>query len=414
MYLSTLKGLQVYNVKDPRNPELVSALPLPHFQNEAMSLGERRNGDAFVLIASTLVAAATSGEVDPGRARFVVVVEVTDPASPKVVGTLETPTRTHTTSCATKSCKFAFSDGRSQGEMSIIDLRNFRKPKVAGTYKSVVPRGHDQDLDDKGILWHVGGEGAVEHDISTPTKPVPLNSTNEEGVENDDRDKSPYNNFILHNSFRPNAKMFKSFSQPKLSNGNVLLATEGDTGAGACGPELGSFQTWKIPHLSATRYRNQNPGLEAGGGSISPIDMWYPEDAAVGANCSAHYFGYHDAGFVAQGWYEYATRILDVRNPKDIKQVGFFFTPASETWAAYWAPARNRLGAVNGKDTNIVYTTDVGRGVDVFEVKLPTKSKPKSTKALTAPVMSSTVLDQRETLSRPSKDWGFVCRVPQR
>lgn len=110
-------------------------------------------------------------------------------------------------------------------------------------------------------------------DISTPTKPVPLNSTNEEGVENDDRDKSPYNNFILHNSFRPNAKMFKSFSQPKLSNGNVLLATEEDTGAGACGPELGSFQTWKIPHLSATRYRNQNPGLEAGGGSISPVDM---------------------------------------------------------------------------------------------------------------------------------------------
>jgi hypothetical protein len=35
--------------------------------------------------------------------------------------------------------------------------------------------------------------------------------------------------------------------------------------------------------------------------------------------------------FVAQGWHEYATRILDVRNPKDIKQVGFFFTPASET-----------------------------------------------------------------------------------
>jgi len=169
MYLSTLKGLQVYNVKDPRNPELVSALPLPHFQNEAMSLGERRNGDAFVLIASTLVAATTSGEVDPGRARFVVVVEVTDPASPKVVGTLETPTRTHTTSCATKSCKFAFSDGRSQGEMSIIDLRNFRKPKVAGTYKSVVPRGHDQDLDDKGILWHVGGEGPW----STTSRPRP-------------------------------------------------------------------------------------------------------------------------------------------------------------------------------------------------------------------------------------------------
>jgi len=414
MYLSTLKGLQVYNVKDPRNPELVSALPLPHFQNEAMSLGERRNGDAFVLIASTLVAAATSGEVDPGRARFVVVVEVTDPASPKVVGTLETPTRTHTTSCATKSCKFAFSDGRSQGEMSIIDLRNFRKPKVAGTYKSVVPRGPDQDLDDKGILWHVGGEGAVEHDISTPTKPVPLNSTNEEGVENDDRDKSPTTT---------SSCTIRSVPTPRCSSPSPSRSSRTATCCshrGGHGRRCLRARTRLLPDLEDSSPQcyalsQPEPRTRGGrGGSISPVDMWYPEDAAVGANCSAHYFDYHDAGFVAQGWHEYATRILDVRNPKDIKQVGFFFTPASETWAAYWAPARNLRGAVNGKDTNIVYTTDVCRGVDVLEVKLPTKSKPKSTKALTAPVMSPTVLDQRETLSRPSKDWGFVCRVPQR
>ncbi len=413
MYLSTLKGLQIYDVEDPRSPQLVSALPLPHFQNEAMSLGERRNGDAFVLIASTLVAATTTGEVDPGRARFVAVVEVTDPAAPEVVATLETPTRTHTVSCSSKACPFAYSDGRTQGEMSIIDLRDFREPQVAGTYKSVVPQGHDEDLDDAGILWHVGGQGAVALDITTPTEPVPLNSTNEEGLGNDDREGSPYNNFILHNSTRPNAKKFKEFSEPSLDHGNVLLATEEDTGAGACGPELGSFQTWEIPHLSAARYREQNPNLEPGLGSISPLDKWYPEDAAVGANCSAHYFDYHDQGFVAQGWYEYGTRILDVRDPYDIKQVGFFFTPASETWAAYWVPARNDQGVANGKQSNIVYTTDVGRGVDVLEVGLPTDRKPKDTNAVTAPVLSESQLATRPTFSEPSEDWGFVCRVPQ-
>ncbi|MGH2775593.1 MAG: LVIVD repeat-containing protein [Actinomycetota bacterium] len=414
MYLSTVKGLQIYDVDDPRNPQLLSALPLPHFQNEAMSLGERRNGDAFVLIASTLAAATTTGEVDPGTARFVVVVEVTDPANPEVVATLETPTRTHTVSCSSKSCPFAYSDGRSQGAMSIIDLRNFREPKVAGTYQSVVPQGHDEDLDDEGILWHVGGQGAVALDISQPTNPVPLNSTNEEGVESDDRTNEPYNNFILHNSTRPNARRFTEFAEPSLANGNVLLATEEDTGAGPCGPELGSFQTWSIPHLDAARYAEQNPNHEPGRGSIAPIDMWYPEDAAVGANCSAHYFDFHDAGFVAQGWYEYGTRILDVRDPSDIKQVGYFFTPASETWAAYWVPARNNKGAANGRQTNIVYTTDVGRGVDILEVGLPTDKKPKDTQPVEAPVMPASLLALRPNLSQPSKDWGFLCRVPQR
>jgi len=296
-----------------------------------MSLGERRNGDAFVLIASTLVAATTSGEVDPGRARFVVVVEVTDPASPKVVGTLETPTRTHTTSCATKSCKFAFSDGRSQGEMSIIDLRNFRKPKVAGTYKSVVPRGHDQDLDDKGILWHVGGEGAVEHDISTPTKPVPLNSTNEEGVENDDRDKSPTTTSSCTIRSVPTPRC--SSPSPSRSSRTATRCSpprrtraQVPAGPNSAPSRPGRFLT-SVLRAIATRTPDSR---RARGQHLAGRHV-----VSGGRRSRCQLLGsllrLSRRRFVAQGWHEYATRILDVRNPKDIKQVGFFFTPASET-----------------------------------------------------------------------------------
>ena len=45
--------------------------------------------------------------------------------------------------------------------------------------------------------------------------------------------------------------------------------------------------------------------------------------------CSAHYFD-ERGGLVAQGWYEGGTRFLDVTNPADIKQVG------------YWIPAQER------------------------------------------------------------------------
>ena len=409
MYVSTLKGLHVYDISDPRNPAVVSFLPLPHYQNEAMSIAERNKGDVkkFVIIASGLAALSSKGYYDT-NSRYIIVIDVTDPANPTEIAGMPTESRTHTVSCLTKSCEFAYSDGRTQGFISIIDLRQPHAPKMAGTYESIVPQGHDQDLDDAGILWHVGGQGAVGLDVSRPTKPVPVASTNGLGVENPDRENSPWNNFILHNSARPNAKDFRADAPPKLANGNVFLATEEDTTAGECGPQYGSFQTWHIPYVDAARYRKDNPSLGVGGGRMTPLDNWYPEDAAVGSACSAHYFDYHEKGFVAQGWYEYGTRILDVRNPKNIKQVGYFFNNAMQAWASYWVPARNDKGKVTGRSTNIVYTADEVRGIDVLEVKLP-GTGPKDTR----PIAPNVPLGWMPTLvSAPSQEWGFACRIP--
>ena len=409
MYVSTLKGLHIYDITDPRAPARVGVLPLPHYQNEAMSLGERKGGQKFVIIASNQAAVSKQGYYATNN-RYIIVVDVTDPANPIEIAGMATDSRTHTVSCLTKSCEYAYSDGRTEGKISIIDLRDPHSPKMAGTYESVVPQGHDQDLDDAGLLWHVGGQGAVALDVSNPTKPVPVASTDARAVENPDREKSPYNNFILHNSARPNAKAFRADAAPSLANGNILLATEEDTAAGECGPELGSFSTWHIPYTDAARYREDNPKLSPGGGRIAPLDLWYPEDAAVGHACSAHYFDYNEKGFVAQGWYELGTRILDVRDPKNIKQVGFFFNNAMETWAAYWVPERNPKGKVTGRSSNIVYTADAARGVDILEVDLP-GGKPSKTRAMKAPAIPAWLRASRERITVPSKDWGYACRT---
>ncbi|MGI8407156.1 MAG: LVIVD repeat-containing protein [Actinomycetota bacterium] len=409
MYLSTLKGIQIYDISDPKAPQFVSAEPLPHYQNEAMSLGERKNGDKFLLIASNQAGVALNGDATATN-RFIWVMDVTDPANPEVVSSLATDSRTHTVSCLTKSCEYAYSDGRTQGFISIIDLRDLMNPKMAGTYESVVPQGHDQDLDAAGLLWHVGGQGAVALDVSKPTKPVPLNSTNPAGVGNADRENSPYNNFILHNSARPNAKNFKAGTAPNLKNGNILLATEEDTGS-VCGPDLGGFSTWHIPFLDAAKYKKTNPKLAAGGGTIAPLDMWYPEDVAVGHACSAHYFDYSETGLVTQGWYELGTRILDVRDPNNIKQIGFFFGRDMETWASYWVPARDAKGKVTGKDTNIIYSADVSRGVDILEFT-PLGKSAKETRAVVAPTFE---LPTPFALGvTPSKRYGYLCRIASR
>jgi hypothetical protein len=420
LVVSTLKGIHTYDVSDPAAPKPLGFLPMLIWQNEDMSLVERGKKEKYALVASNGAVAGlrdTTLDTDTGgtAGRKLFVVDVSDPASPRLISSVATPTRTHTVSCATRECPFAYSDGRAGGAMSIVDLRDPRKPVVAGTYKSVVPSGHDQDGDDAGILWHVGGEGGVALDVSDPVNPVALNSTDRSGLASSDFSGRPWNNFILHNSFRPNARDFRADRPPALRDGNVLLVTEEDylnDGAPQCGDYEGSFQTWHVPFLDAERYRQVNPEGRQGGGTIRPLDRWNTElldsgETPAGAFCSAHYFDYLDDGFVAQGWYQQGTRILDVRDPTDIKQVGYWFTGAMETWAAYWVP--NRLAK---KDT-LVYTADAVRGIDVLRVTLP-KGGPDRTEAVRAPILRSWIARSPGLERRRSADWGFACPLPLR
>lgn len=55
---------------------------------------------------------------------------------------------------------------------------------------------------------------------------------------------------------------------------------------------------------------------------------------------------------LAYGFYGQGTRFLDVSDPKDIRQVGYFRPDGASTWAAYWH---------NG----YVFIADNSRGVDI-------------------------------------------------
>jgi hypothetical protein len=174
-----------------------------------------------------------------------------------------------------------------------------------------------------------------------------------------------------------------------LRRGNVLLVTEEDylqisPNVGQCGDYEGSFQTWHVPYLHAGQYAKDNPNGQAGKGTMRSLDRCNTElldsktTTPAGAFCSAHYFDYNQPGFVAQGWYQQGTRILDVRDPRNIKQVGYFFTGAMETWAAYWVPVRNGRGQVTDRSSNLVDTVDAVRGIDATRVGLPSDQSPRA------------------------------------
>jgi hypothetical protein len=291
-------------------------------------------------------------------------------------------TSTHTLQCLTTSCEFAYTAG-DQGRFSIIDLRDLDKPVEIATAKSpasapndifTTGAGHYWDFDSAGVGWHTGSGGSAAFDVSDPLAPKALNGTNAQGTA------TPWNDFIHHNSMRPNADRFQPGRSASVGNGNVLLVTEEDyfnDGDELVCERAGTFQTWQVPDLDGAAYRAGNPELAPDRGSIEPLDLLNPValgdglSTPVGGFCSAHWFDYHQSGIVAQGYYQQGLRLIDVRNARDLRQYGYVTGGASEVWDAYWVPQRDRKGRTTGKKTNVVYTTDLVRGLDVYEVDLP-------------------------------------------
>lgn len=419
MYVNTLNGISIYDISNPELPMLRGQLPLPHFENEAMAigerLGERKGGERFVLVGLDLWGVTPTKPSAPNVGGYeLMVVDVSDPSAPTVRGRLETDSSVHTIQCIGRACRYAYTSGAYEGgRFHVIDLSNLDKPKQTKELHNIAGSGHQWDVDDKGYMWSTGTQGAAGYDVSDPMNPKLLASTNAKGTE------SPYNDFIMHNSYHPKARNFKADAAPSLKNGNVLLVTEEDYDSPVCGGDAGegTFSTWHIPYLNAKRYAQDNKGLNPNAGAMKPLDNWNSEildsgqRTVAGAFCSAHYFTFHDSGFIAQGWYQQGTRILDVRNPKNIKQVGYFFTGDTETWHAYWVPERNNKGQMTGRDSNIVYTNDVARGLDILKVSLP-KSSPKETKNKRAPILPQWLAGAPSTASLPSRKLGFICRIP--
>ena len=317
----------------------------------------------------------------------VLIIDVTNPAAPVVKSQVpNVPTSTHTVACADADCNYAYTAGNA-GAFTILDFRDLLLPKVVEGREQVgVPSakgpfdaGHYWRFEGNGVGWHTGGGGATAFDVTDPVNPVAIASTNELGVT-DFSDAEPWNNFILHNSKQPNAPFFRPDAEADVRNGNVLLVTEEDyanDGDEVICEAAGSFQTWHVKSLNAAGYEMMNPDLEAGLGDIEPLGRINPVqvgsgvDAPVGGFCSAHWFDYHQSGIIAQGFYQQGMRLIDVRQPRELVQYGYFTTGASEVWDAYFVPEYDESGVPTGKQTNLVYTADLVRGLDVLEVDLP-------------------------------------------
>lgn len=375
--MSGLDSIKVYDVSKPRQPALTGVLPSVQFENEAMTCGERqtaRGPARFALIGIDLYQAST-GDVDHVNVRPVdgyelVIVDVTDPKNPEIRARAASRTSTHTVACVVDTdCRYAYSAG-SGSSFSIFDLTNLNRPievdsnpDKAGVQPFRSPTaGHKWNFDRAGYGTHTGWNGSGIFDVSRPRHPKLVTTTGAAG-RGVDPDYPGWNDFIHHNSFRPNARAFRPGVRPSIANGNLLLVTEEDYEQTDCSL-AGSFQTWWVKRLDGTR------------GAIVPLDKVELADLGTFAVpqyafCSAHWFDIHPSGIVAVGFYGGGTQLVDVRHPRRLESYGYAAWGASEVWDSYWVPVYDDQGVRTGRTTRLVYSVDLVRGLDVYAVDLP-------------------------------------------
>ncbi|MDP2773501.1 MAG: hypothetical protein Q8O61_08070 [Nocardioides sp.] len=369
---SGLDSVRVWNVSDPASPRVVGTLANVLFENEAMTCGERRTPQGtkrFVLIGVDLVQVAPDDiqHVNAGGNELI-VVDVTRPSTPRIVSRVPATTSTHTVACVDDTrCRYAYSAG-GRDDISVFDLRNLRKPvevdarpKRPGVQPFASPTGGHKWNFAAGIGTHTGYDGASMWDTARPARPRLITTTGKAGA-GESAAHPGWNDFILHNSFHPNAAKFRPMKKPSLANGNILLVTEEDYEQTDCAL-AGSFQTWWIKRLDGTK------------SAIVPLDKVELADLGsyplpVGGFCSSHWFDYRPGGLVAVGFYGGGTQILDVRNPKDILPYAHSVWGVSEVWDAMWVPVY-KAGRQTGARTNVVYSIDLVRGLDVYAVDVP-------------------------------------------
>ena len=143
----------------------------------------------------------------------------------------------------------------------------------------------------------------------------------------------------------------------------MLLVTEEDYEQTDCA-QAGSFQTWHVKRLDGTR------------SAIVPLDKVELADLGnfplpQGAFCSAHWFDYRPGGIVAVGFYGGGTQLIDVRDPRRIRSYGYVHWGASEVWDDMWVPVYDAKGRQTGRTSNVLYSIDLVRGLDVYAVDVP-------------------------------------------
>jgi hypothetical protein len=305
-YVTTSRGLTIYDVSDPLKPKQTGFLLLP--QDPYFSEEDPDTNGKVLLVGAT---------------GFLNVINVEDKSNPTVISRLQ-GADSHTISCVL-DCTWAYASGGFT-----VNLTNPRKPKLAGEWSKGLPAksGHDVTEISPGI-------------VLTATQPIMLL----------DARRDPRNPKLLATGANEDKRFIHGVAWPKRGRDRFFLAG-GETGGPTCdGDTDGALMTWETRDWRRSHtfrmvdeYR-VSQGLATEG--RSPADLF-----------CAHWFETHPQyeknGLLAMAWYEHGTKFFRISQQGRIEEVGYFVPFAGSTSAPYWL------------SNEIVYAVDYNRGIDIL------------------------------------------------
>lgn len=365
-FVSTVAGLFSVDITDPTNPQLLGSVPQYIWENEKMSADPAHN---LIFIARD-----PRGFTTPATTAFPYgAVQIYDVSNPRVMVQLSlhtTPTG-HTATCI-NSCTYLWVAGPASPAIAVangadptwggrpmwgVNITDPSNPVDCphfidlNNHDGTTDYDHTVDVDSNGVAW-VSGSGHIrgywtqgQHlnpvtgamQTATACDPVPYagGDTNEGQLL--------VQGGVIHNTSHNPAITVDG--RP-----DVVAATEEVTVTDCA--TSGRFLTYDV----GASYQGQ--GWANGGKTpfvLTKLGQWTPQNQAGSSGCdSAHWFTDNGSGLIAIAFYTQGTRLLDIRDPRHITQVGYYNVRNTDTWAAYW------------HGTNYIYVADFQRGLDIL------------------------------------------------
>lgn len=326
-----------------------------------------------------------------GKNRYMIVTgwtqfsiyDVTDPASPKLVGTPHPfGFKFENEDVSTNGRIMLFSESLPQNKLHIFDIEDVSNPVQIGTLAGAGQHTSSCILDCK---WAYGSSGAIS-DLRDPTKPKLMKEKWTDGIEglgglHDITEVAPglvisASQPMVYIDARKNPLKPKllALGEPNEQVGEAPIHSVLWPNKGKDKFILVGGESWSPTNGTAKCTEDRNQGFSTWDGTsykkshtFTRIDVWKgyngtvtdggsPINAPFG--CSSHWFDYHDkfknGGLVAVAWYSNGTRILDVDGKGQIEEAGWFLPAAGAVSAAYWV------------DNEYIYSIDYQRGIDVL------------------------------------------------
>lgn len=259
------------------------------------------------------------------------------------------------------------------------------EPIDTGRNDGVTDYVHDVHVDAAGIAW-VSGAGGVRGYWTSGRHRNPVTGKTEKATG---CDPIPYAGGGSPESATPSRFMHNSWRDVDAAvdgrKGDVLYATEEELSS-AC-PQSGRFVTYDLKgSYNGEGWRN----IDKTKFRMTALDTWTPEDQPGTTGCdSAHYLSDRGDSVIAIAFYSQGTRFLDLSDPRNIRQIGYFRADDANTWAPYFHDGH-------------VFIADFTRGVDIVRFQ-----GSGSSRRVRAPAVASELGFKMDPAT------GYLCPLPR-